>query len=213
MRGRSVRRAGGTGACRHGCATRAPLAAALVLALAPILIAVSAPRAIGAEAPQVFTSEAPRFEVRSIDDAKLNLDTLLVRGPVLLDFWATWCRPCLRAIPELEKLHETFGARGLSVIGISADGPRNYPKVRPFARRLGVTYPIALDEDGSLQQRYQARALPTTILIAPDGRIVDVHQGYRPGEIEALGEKIEGLLEDAAEGGTDGGDAGGDDRR
>ena len=86
----------------------------------------------------------------------------------------------------------------LTVIGVSVDGPRNFPKVRPMAQRLGIGYPIVLDEDGSLQQRYQARAVPTSVLISPEGRIVRVTRGWRPGETRDLESAIHALLPDSS---------------
>ncbi|MFI5372040.1 MAG: TlpA disulfide reductase family protein [Candidatus Eisenbacteria bacterium] len=124
---------------------------------------------------------APAFTARTIDGHRLDLATLTRHGPVLLDFWATWCEPCVTSLPELEAIHERYAARGFTVVGISVDGPRNFSKVRPFVSRYALTFPIVLDEDGSLQERYQVRALPTSILIDGEGRMVHVQTGYRPG--------------------------------
>ena len=147
-----------------------------------------------AGAGERLRSVAPRFKVESITGQKLELETLRLRGPVLIDFWATWCKPCVTAIPELEKIHRACDARGLTVIGVSVDGPRSFAKVRPAVNRLGITYPIVLDQDGSLQQKYQVRAMPTTVLIDTSGAIVHVMQGFRPGEGDRLRKLIEELL-------------------
>jgi peroxiredoxin len=170
-----------------GGAVRPAAALALLLALA-----AAAGAAQAAETPR-----APRVQVKSVTGERLDLERLPERGPVVLDFWATWCKPCLASLPELEALHRRYGARGLTVIGVSVDGPRNFPKVRPFAQRLGLTFPIVLDEDGSLQQRFQVRAVPTSVLIAPDGRIVRVTPGWRPGETAALEQAVAALLPDS----------------
>jgi peroxiredoxin len=82
----------------------------------------------------------------------------------------------------LERWHSTYGPRGLTVIGISVDGPRNYAKVRPFATRLGITYPIVMDPDERLRHLYQVVAMPTALLIDREGRIRQVRVGYHPGE-------------------------------
>ena len=137
---------------------------------------------------------APRFKIKDLAGRALDLDELRRGGPVLLDFWATWCKPCLAAIPEIQALHQRYGSQGLKVIGISVDGPRNYSKVRPFAARLGIKYRVAFDLDGRLQQLYQVVAMPTAILIDRDGRIAAVRVGFRPGEGDELEAKIRALL-------------------
>jgi peroxiredoxin len=145
---------------------------------------------------------APGFRVRALDGAWIELDRLRRDGPVLIDFWATWCKPCVAALPEIEALHRRLGPRGLTVLGVSVDGPRNHARVRPFANRLGLTFPLVLDGDGDLQQRFQVRAVPTTVLVDRSGAIVHVRQGWRPGETEALERAAEALLP-----ATPGGDA------
>ena len=145
-------------------------------------------------APELPRPPAPRFRLVSLSGNDLDLAELRTRGPVLLDFWATWCKPCLAALPELESIHDAYAARGLTVIGISTDGPRNFAKVRPFVARHGITYPIALDEDGDMQQKFQVRAMPMTVLIDTAGTIVHVSQGFRPGEGSRLRAAIDGLL-------------------
>lgn len=67
-----------------------------------------------------------------------------------------------------------------------------------MAHRLGLGYPIVLDEDGSLQQRFQVRAVPTSVLISTEGRVVHVAQGWRPGETGKLEQAIEALLPDSS---------------
>ena len=157
---------------------------ALVAALLVSLLAV----------PPLPAAPAPRFRVTALDGTKLDLDVLRRRGPVLIDFWATWCKPCISAIPEIEALHHRYAPRGLTVVGISVDGPRNYAKVRPFVARLGITYPVVLDPDGRLQADYQIRAMPTSVLIDTAGAVARVMQGYRPGEEAVLAAAIERLL-------------------
>lgn len=136
--------------------------------------------------------------LRALDGTRLNVGERLAEGPVLLDFWATWCRPCERSLPATQKMHAALRAQGLTVIGVSVDGPRNWARVRPFAARLGLTFPIVVDEDGSLQRRFQVSAVPTTVLLAPDGRVARVHAGWVPGEDDSLTAAVTALLDTTA---------------
>lgn len=140
------------------------------------------------------SQQAPRFRIRDVQGHLLDLDELRHKGPILIDFWATWCRPCIESLPELEAWHQKFGPRGLTVIGVSIDGPRNFAKVRPFAKARGLSYPVAIDQDGRLQQLFHVLAVPTAILIDTSGVISRVRVAYRPGENAEFEEHIETLL-------------------
>ena len=185
----------------------AALALTITLFLAGSCVAPRAARA--EETPDVVRDllpaapPAPAFRVRTLEGKSLELAALLAKGPVILDFWATWCKPCLQALPEIQRVHEKWSARGVTVVGISEDGPRNQSKVRPFASRYRLGYPLTLDEDGSLQSAYHVRSLPTTFVIDRRGRIVHVEQGYRPGLETVLDEALEAVFADST---TEGGE-------
>jgi peroxiredoxin len=161
-----------------------------------LIVAASLVAAIAGAQPPAFpgAGAAATFETRTIAGEKLSLSELLAEGPVVLDFWATWCKPCLTSLPELEKLSRKHRERGLRVVAISIDGPRNFSKVRLFANKLGLTMPLVIDRDERLQQLYQVKAAPTTFLIGKDGRIAWHRQGYLPGDAEALERALESVL-------------------
>lgn len=163
-----------------------PLALLLLLATGPV-------HAAGPAAP---------FRLRDLAGGTLDLETLRHRGPVLIEFWATWCGPCRAAFPELTALRDEFAGCGLTVIGVSTDGPRNAAKVRPFVARERLTFPIALDLDGRMQQLYQVNQLPTAVLIDTNGVIVASRVGFRAGDT-ALRENVRALCGPAP---TTGGD-------
>ncbi len=133
-------------------------------------------------------TEAPDFNLPGLSGERVQLSALLKKGPVLLDFWATWCKPCIKAMPKLEEIHAKYADKGLTVLGVNEDGPRGQNRIRPFLRGRNITFPIAIDADGSVMQRMQVRALPTTILIAPDREIVLREAGLSDGKaiIDAL---------------------------
>ena len=138
-----------------------------------------------------YAGPVPRFSQRTLEGKRFDLSKELERGPVLIDFWATYCKPCLKAMPKLEQLHKKYGPSGLTVVGINEDGPRNLSKVRPFLRRLAISYPIVIDADGSLMHKFRAPGCPTAVLISKDSEVVLQQSGYYPGQDKALIEAIE----------------------
>lgn len=144
--------------------------------------------------PATAEEEAPDFNLRSPTGERIHLKTLLKEGPVLLDFWATWCKPCIKAMPKLQEIHKKYEDRGLTVVGVNEDGPRGQSKVKPFLRARKLTFPVALDLDGAVQKRMRVTAMPTTILIDSDGMVVFRQAGFAKGQEGALIEAIEAVL-------------------
>jgi len=100
---------------------------------------------------------------------------------VLLDFWATWCPPCLKEIPGFIELYNTYQSRGLVVIGVSMD--ESTSDVKRFARRLKINYPILLGAGrDDLVPAFGELPLPTSFVIARDGRICSKHDGLTSKE-------------------------------
>jgi len=150
-----------------------------------------------AEPTHLEHAKAATFRMRALDGERLDLDALRAHGPVVLDFWATWCEPCVQALPELEQVRRRWQERGVTVIGISIDGPRNQARVRPFAARLGLEYPILFDADGSLQRAYQITAVPTTVVVDTAGNVAYASEGWWPGETKKIEKMLATLLPDS----------------
>ena len=144
-------------------------------------------------------ASAPDFNLRNLQGERVNLTTLLAKGPVLLDFWATYCKPCIKAMPKLQKIHEKYGKSGLTVLGVNVDGPRGQNRVKPFLRARRVNFPIALDSDSAVMRRMQVNVLPTTLLITPDGEIALRQVGYNSKNAETLLAAVAALFPDAGD--------------
>jgi thiol-disulfide isomerase/thioredoxin len=134
-----------------------------------------------------------------LEGRNIRLDSYLGKGPIVLDFWATWCKPCLAALPELNTLYQDLAPRGLQMLGINEDGQRNAAKVKPFVKTQGFRFPVLLDLNRETQSRLNVVALPTTILLDAQGTLVYTSFGYRPGEIDELRKHILGMLGDSAQ--------------
>jgi len=171
---------------RHG--GRPVIGAATAFALlAALLLTVPAVAAEDLGAAPGFTLETPGGEKVSLGDA-------LAEGPVVLDFWATWCGPCRKALPHLQTLYETHKDEGLTVIAVSTDEPRNRPKINSTVRSLGLTFPVLVDGDKEVARLYRIDAVPTTFLISPAGRVTAYHRGYREGDEKRLAREVRALL-------------------
>lgn len=124
---------------------------------------------------------APPFVAELYGGGTLELGAL--RGQtVILNFWATWCAPCAVEMPELQRLHEDFGARGVTVLGVNLAEPPE--SVGVWQQRYGLTFPLLLDPALEIATLYQLRGQPYTLVIAPNGVIVGVFFG--PTTYDAL---------------------------
>ena len=145
------------------------------------------------DAEATLSPEAPAFAAATLDGDSVSLAEL--RGEtVLLNVWATWCAPCREEIPELQALHETFGPRGLRVIGVTVDSRSAAEDVRRFMDQFGMTYEIWWDPDQTAVSAFGAMGVPLTVLIGPDGRIRWRHLGAVPPGDPELRDAVEALL-------------------
>jgi peroxiredoxin len=118
----------------------------------------------------------PEFSSRSATGKTVSLVRLRGRV-VLLNFWATWCVECRPEMPAFEQLHRDFAAEGLTVLGINVR--EGAPIIQMYAKDLDLTFPLLPDPKGEIQRLYGVIGLPTTFLIARDGRAVALAVGPR----------------------------------
>ena len=166
-----------------------------VLLLALILLSLtcrleSAP-GVGGEADGI---QAPEFTLPDLLGSKISLADHRGR-PVIIDFWATWCAPCVRQIPVLNAFQAAHYGE-VSVLGIAVDS-QGIEVVAPFAAEHGIQYPVLVGDE-SLAQEYGAFGFPSLYVIAPDGHIVANHVGVISEE-----ELEEALVTAAARAGPD----------
>ncbi|MBZ5729097.1 MAG: redoxin domain-containing protein [Acidobacteriia bacterium] len=130
----------------------------------------------------LLNQPAPDFELKTIEGERVHLAEL--RGhPVLLSFWASWCGPCRRELPEVARLHEQFKGRGLVVLGINDEGKGT---ARKFADKNGLPFPTVDDSGGKAHRLYRVRAIPSVFLIDGEGKVVRFFLGAKsPAVLEA----------------------------
>ncbi len=144
--------------------------------------------------PPVFPRPAPAFTVQDMDGNDFSSQELDGRV-VLLDFWATWCLPCVQDLPKLSRLHESYKERGVSVLSVSIEEERGARrKILKMMKKQEATHPAFLDQgEVSAWASYNVRVVPAQFLINQDGEIVAQWSGVT--DLEEVEKQIARLLE------------------
>ena len=123
--------------------------------------------------PPVFPRPAPAFVIEMLEGGDRSLADF--RGKiVLVDFWATWCKPCRETMPRLQKLQSAYAARGFEVLGVSIDEDDNrIKKIGTIAEKLAISYPIFVDaKQTPAWHQFKVKAIPAMYLLDREGQIV-----------------------------------------
>lgn len=140
---------------------------------------------------------APDFRLDTLAHGRFYLNSQ--RGKVVvLVFWSTMCSACKREMVALKELQDELGPKYLVVASVCTD-PEDLGEVRRVVGGLSVGYPALLDQGGVVAGRYGVRAVPTTVVVGPEGRMRLVREGYSPALMRQLRNAVEALIENLAE--------------
>jgi peroxiredoxin len=142
------------------------------------------------KSPPLVSQAAPDFALEDLNGRVYRLTNFKGRI-VLLNFFATWCRPCRQEIPHLLKLREKFGDQGLEIVGVSLDHQGD-EVLRPFIHHYGITYPVLLATREVVLDYGGIQGIPTTFVIDHDGTISDFFAGMPPSHL--MEESVRRLL-------------------
>ena len=131
--------------------------------------------------PLVVGKLAPDFTLSTLDGTEVSLSQF--RGqPVLINFWASWCFSCREEMPEMVRMYKSHKAEGLMILGVNLTFQDALPDVQAFVSEFNITFPILLDEDGTVTEKlYQIPGIPTTIFVKRDGTIERIQAGLITG--------------------------------
>jgi peroxiredoxin len=142
---------------------------------------------------------ATDFQARDVDGKTVRLGNYLGKQAILLNFWQTWCEPCVAEFPHLRRMYESNKEKGFVIFGVAMDGPETIANVPAFAKRNMLNFPVLLDEDSHVASIYNPKkSAPLSVLIDRTGKIAVIREGYNPGDEEYLAKEVAKVLETPA---------------
>ena len=159
----------------------------LSISILTIIFATSATYA----AAEKLSGKAANFTLKSRSGKNIKLSEL--RGQVvMLNFWASWCGPCRKEMPLLEKIHKKYKRLGFTLLGVNVE--ENSSAAKNYLKDVRVTFPILFDTTNKTSKLYDVSAMPTTILIDRNGKKRFLHKGYKAGYENDYVKQIKKLL-------------------
>ncbi|MFZ1292499.1 MAG: TlpA disulfide reductase family protein [Melioribacteraceae bacterium] len=143
----------------------------------------------------LFSQSNIDFSAQTLENKNIKFSETLKDSPTLISFWALWCKPCRTEMKYLEDYFEKYKTKGFNIIGINQDSPRSLAKVKSFVATHKVSFPIVLDPNQEIFQKFNGQSIPLTVLFNKNGEIVYSHIGYLPGDEIKLEKEIIKLLE------------------
>lgn len=166
----------------------------------------------------VSSSIFGQSKVKNLPDVKLkDLEGTTIQsgdfeneeGPIIVSFWATWCKPCILELVTISETYEDWQAEtGVKLIAISIDDARNSHKVAPFVNGRGWDYEVFIDENGDFKRTMGVVNVPHTFVLNGDKEIVYQHPSFSPGDEDTLYEVIQNVSQGLPIGHGDEGDHG-----
>lgn len=138
----------------------------------------------------------PSANVKDLQGKTVNTSAISNDGkPILVSFWATWCKPCLQELKAIHNVYDTWKQEtGVKVVAISIDDARNASKIKPFVNGLGWEFDVYLDENGDFKRTMNVNNVPHSFLIDGNtGKVVWQHNSYAPGDENHIYEEIKKL--------------------
>ena len=135
---------------------------------------------------------APSFELPMLDGSQFRLADVSGQSIVMVDFWATWCGPCVEEMPLLVQIADEFKSQG--VVFCAVNEGDDAQRIKAFQSAKKLDFPVALDQTGEAAGKYGVEGIPTLVLVDKNGVIQSVHVGYNPGIKRTLRRELLDLL-------------------
>ena len=126
--------------------------------------------------------KGPDFTLENLDGNLVELNKEVGDGPILLSFWATWCKPCLEELNEYKMIYNEYKEKGFKMFAISTDDENTVAKVKPLVKSKGYNFPVLLDTNSDAVRLYYAQSVPYSVILDKKGMIIYSHLGYMKGD-------------------------------
>lgn len=142
------------------------------------------------------SAQLPAITLKTMEGKTLRTDTLSNEGkPFIIDFFATWCKPCNRELDAISEVYEEWqDETGVKIYAVSVDQAQNINKVKPLVDNHGWTYDVLLDTNSEFQKALGIQMIPYTLVVDGNGKVVYRHNGYTEGAEQELIDKVRELL-------------------
>ncbi len=145
--------------------------------------------------PIIFgQNKVPNIKLKKLNGQSVMLQNYLKEGPVLINFWATWCAPCKKEMVYLDQFEKKYKDNGLSILAVSTDSQKSLSQVRSYIRSKKYTFEVFQDPNSQTFKKLNGNLMPTNILINKDGKILWRHYGYLPGDETEMEKEIKSAL-------------------
>ena len=134
------------------------------------------------------------LKLTKLNGRTVTLSEYLKKGPVLINFWATWCSPCKKEMVYLDKFERKYKDEGLSILSISVDSQKSLSHVRSYIRANDYIYDVFLDPNRQVFKKLNGNLMPTNVLIDSEGKVLWRHYGYIPGDEENMDLQLRSAL-------------------
>lgn len=133
------------------------------------------------------------FKIKDLDDNVKFLSDFYKEKPLLVSFWATWCKPCKKELKYIQEFYEKY-SDSIHIITITVDDIRMKDKIKSFIRGKNYTFPVFLDAEKEILKSIGLSSIPITLLFNKDGEITYKHIGYKKGDEKKIEEEIKNSI-------------------